>query len=91
MLEIHNYYEQLVTEKLMKMAKNNEELTHREYMEDVACLALNTLPSRYVRSLVDLHSHFSYKDTEEMDKQVMDAISKAMLKVRRRSEQARES
>lgn len=85
MLEINNYYEQLVTEQLMKMAKHVEELTHKEIMEDVACLALNNLPSRYVRSLVDLHSHFTYQDVDHMEKEVTEAINRALERVKRHS------
>lgn len=90
MLDIHNFYEQLVTEQLMQMAKHVEALTHREYLEDVACLTLNALPARYVRSLVDLHSHASYEDKQALDKQVADAINKALVKVKRRAEAERE-
>ena len=85
MLDIQNYYEQLVTEQLHKLAKHVKELTHKDFMQDVACLALNDLPTRYVRSLVDLHSHFSDLDIIEMNYRVEEAINKAVILVRQRS------
>ena len=49
---LHNYYEQLVTESIMEkfghMAKSSPEL-----LEDIACVALNQLPARYIRHNVD--------------------------------------
>ncbi len=89
MLDINNYYEQLVIAQLLKMARHVDDLNYKDYMEDVACIALNDLPSRYVRSLVDLHSHFSDLDHEAMEQQVVEAINKALIKARRRNEKAR--
>ncbi len=90
MLDINNYYEQLVTAQLLHMAKEINELNYKDFMEDVACIALNELPARYVRSLVDLHSHFTDLDKEAMEQQVADAIQKALVKARRRSEEVRD-
>lgn len=89
MLDINNYYEQLVTAQLLEMAKEVSELKYKDFMEDVACLALNDLPARYVRSLVDLHSHFTYFDKESMEQQVTDAIKNALVKARRRADEVR--
>ncbi len=53
--QVHNYYERLVFEEVATRAQN-ESFHHftSDMLADVACLALNRLPARYVRHDVDL-------------------------------------
>ncbi len=51
--QVHNYYERLVFEEVARRAEAHQEFT-LDMLGDVACVALNRLPARYVRHDVDL-------------------------------------
>lgn len=51
--QVHNYYERLVFEEVASRAAANPDFTP-DMLADVACVALNRLPVRYVRHDVDL-------------------------------------
>jgi hypothetical protein len=51
--QVHNYYERLVSEEIVRRAAKHEDFTS-DMLADVACVALNRLPARYVRHDVDL-------------------------------------
>lgn len=84
MLDIRNYYEQLVIDELWQLKSNSEEELSQSFLEDVACLALNSLPTCYVCSPVDKSSRFTELDHEQIRVDVGNAIRKAMQKVRLR-------
>ncbi len=50
--QVHNYYEHLVFEEVARRAQAHPEFTP-DMLTDVACVALNRLPTRYVRHDVD--------------------------------------
>lgn len=82
MLDINNYYEKLVSEQLWKIIQNAKQPPSQSFLEDVACVALNNLPTFYVRSLVDVSSHLSDVDHEKMKNAVVAAVETAVEKVR---------
>jgi len=51
--QVHNYYERLVFERVMDHANHHSDFTS-DMLADVACIALNKLPPKYVRHEVDL-------------------------------------
>ena len=51
--QVHNYYERLIFEEVARRAEAYPEFT-MDMLGDVACVALNRLPARYVRHDVDL-------------------------------------
>ena len=51
--QVHNYYERLVFEEVARLASTYPAFTP-DMLADVACVALNRLPVRYVRHDVDL-------------------------------------
>ena len=51
--QVHNYYERLIFEEVARRAEDHPEFT-LDMLGDVACVALNRLPARYVRHDVDL-------------------------------------
>ncbi len=51
--QVHNYYERLVFEEVLRRAPRWQGMTP-DMLADVACVALNRLPARYVRHDVDL-------------------------------------
>ncbi len=78
---IHNYYETLVVRELIGRYAADINKMDEDYLQDVACLALNQLPSRYVRHDVDmaffLTSEERGKIAKMVDKAVSDAIEQA--------------
>jgi hypothetical protein len=74
---IHNHYEKLVfDEALAQHAKSGKELDEN-MLEDVVCVALNNLPSRYVRHSVDIAFYLTMPEREQMDKLVRNAVKGA--------------
>ena len=51
--QVHNYNERLVFEEVLTRRVNHPDFTE-EMLADVACVALNRMPVRYVRHEVDL-------------------------------------
>jgi hypothetical protein len=79
--DIHNYYETLVTEYIMNtLAK--EEGMDQDFLEDVACLALNQLPARYVRHDVDMAFFLTTREREKMQSNIIEAVLDASRQVR---------
>ena len=81
---IENYYERLVLDYIQERLEDTEEGRDAGLVEDLVCLALNTLPPRYVRHAVDLVSHLGYEDREIMHREVAEAVETALATMRRR-------
>ncbi len=78
---IHNYYETLVTEYIMNtLAKEGD--IDQDFLEDVACLALNQLPARYVRHDVDMAFFLTTRERERMQSSIIEAVLDATRQVR---------
>lgn len=82
MLDIKNYYEQLLNDQLWKMTEEHPELFSKTAQEDVACIALNKLPPCYVRNLVDKGSNLTELNYIEMNQAVSSAIAAAIEQVK---------
>ncbi|MBU2571818.1 MAG: late competence development ComFB family protein [Gammaproteobacteria bacterium] len=82
MPNINNYYERLVVDQLWNMAQKSKEPLTQDFIDDVACLALNRLPACYVRSMVDKSSYITDKTYQEMENAVTEAINQAIEQVR---------
>ena len=81
---IENWYEKIVFEKIRLLAKESiGESIEPSLWSDVACLALNHLPPRYVRHSVDMTFYQSPQEQMEMDQRVDKAIDNAMSYVKK--------
>jgi len=89
MLDVINYYERLVVDQLWQLKQDSQETLSQTFLEDVACLALNSLPSCYVRYMVDKSAHLTELDHETMQGETRKAIEQAMVQVRLRSHENR--
>lgn len=78
---IHNYYESLVSEYMFEDALKGEQVD-QDFIEDVACLALNRLPARYVRHAVDMAFFLTTPERERMQQRVIEAVREAIQQVR---------
>lgn len=74
--DIHNYYEQLVLEKLNSMGYE-ERNKSVDYLADLTCLILNQLPPRYIRHEVDMAFYMSGSERQQMEMNVVQAIRSA--------------
>jgi len=82
---IHNYYERLVIAEISRSVASEQD---EEFLEDVACVALNQLPARYVRHDVDLLFYMTAAERARMEQEVENAVRMAAEYVtRHRGEQ----
>ena len=73
---VHNYYERLVLDEI---ARNCERaIADRDFFADVACVALNRLPPRYIRHDVDMTFFLSQIELQEIYDKVELAVSSAI-------------
>lgn len=79
---IHNFYEPLVLDEIAK--RSERALEDADFMADVACVALNHLPPRYIRHDVDMSFFLSPQEQEEMQKKVRKAVKEAIKYVTQR-------
>ena len=73
---IHNYYEVLVIEALRN--RLGDRFGRHEYIADIACVALNHLPPRYIRHKLDMAFYLSPDESEEIASKVEKAVSTAI-------------
>ncbi len=78
---IHNYYEPLVFEYIMNTL-GREDMVDQDVLEDVACVALNKLPCRYVRHDKDMALFLTTRDREKMQQRISEAVLSATQQVR---------
>ena len=75
---IRNHSEQSVFDAVLAAADRYPGLAGREdLLADVACVALNRLPPRYIRHAVDLAFYQTERERAEHDKAVAEAVEYA--------------
>ncbi len=79
---VHNYYEQLVFEQILR--SNDRANSDSEFLADVACVALNRLPARYVRHDVDMTFFMTPDELENISESVVKAVNDAIVYVESR-------
>ena len=72
---INNYYEQRVIEKIQEMLL--DEGLDDDQLQDIACIALNHLPTRYVRSTAIMDFFLTNEEKKQMEIEISDAIQQA--------------
>ncbi len=75
---IHNYYEQLVLDQLLELSANELHGASDDLLSDIACVALNQLPARYVRHNVDMVFYMTPVEQQNMAKEVIKAVKMAI-------------
>lgn len=76
---IRNYYEQMVAEEILRSLAGRSPAAGVDYMADVACVALNRLPARYIRYEVDMAFYMTPDELAATHKAVSDAVRDAIL------------
>ncbi len=64
--QVHNYYERLVFEEVAQRAQNHPHFSP-DMLADVACVALNRLPTRYVRHDVDMMFYLTEQERHAIE------------------------
>lgn len=72
----HNYYEQLVVNDLQLRFADQAELA--TLFTDIACVALNHLPPRYIHFDIDMAYYMSPEEKLEMNEKVENAVNYAV-------------
>ena len=73
---IHNYLEQAVFRRVMSCTADYPQVGDDvEVLADIACVALNRLPPRYIRNEVDMNFFMSNEDRVKMDAAVDAAVT----------------
>lgn len=73
---IRNFYEKLVIDYVRSELKGRNR--EPEYLADVACVALNHLPPRYIRYEVDMIFYLSPMERQEMEEKIASAVEQAV-------------
>ena len=74
--QVHNYYERLVFEDVARLSESHPEFTS-DMLADVACVALNRLPARYVRHDVDLIFYLTEHERNAIEHAMHESLSYA--------------
>lgn len=72
---IRNYYEQLVAEEILQRLPGQQDTG---YLADIACVALNHLPPRYIRHEVDMAFYMSPDELHQITERVQQAVTDAI-------------
>lgn len=72
---IYNHHERAVIEAVRSAAPRFPHLLEAELLADIACVALNRLPPRYIRHEVDFAFYLTDKERIENERAVDEAVS----------------
>lgn len=84
--DVENYYEHLVFSCLQRLLSDSNSPIDPEsdHVADIACIALNRLPPRYVRHFVDATHHLGENEILAVEKEVEEAVVFALGWAKRR-------
>ena len=77
--KVHNYYEKLVFEQIDRQLKKQNIEMADDLIEDMACIALNKLPPRYVRFDIDTTFYMTPEEIHFVEKSVESAVNDAII------------
>ena len=84
--QVHNYYERLVFEAVARRAAQPE---HQHFsadmLADVACVALNRLPVRYVRHDVDMMFYMTEQERATIEHSLAEVLAFGFMFVEERT------
>ena len=85
--QVHNYYERLIFEEVARRSEQHQDFTP-DMLGDVACVALNRLPARYVRHDVDLMFYLTEQERHAIELSLEEVLQFAFGFVLERSAKA---
>ena len=84
--KVHNYYEKLVFEQIDRQLKKQNIEMADDLIEDMACIALNKLPPRYVRFDIDTTFYMTPEEIYFVEKSVESAVNDAIIFIMEKSQ-----
>jgi len=72
---VHNYYERSVFNQIHNVALDSNITLSESELADVACIALNKLPPRYVRHDVDTSFSLTSEERTKLNQSIVDAVN----------------
>ena len=81
--QVHNYYERLVLQEVARQSEAHREFTS-DMLGDVACVALNRLPARYVRHDVDMMFYLTEQERQVIEQAMEEGLAYAFAFVAER-------
>jgi hypothetical protein len=84
--EVHNYWETPVQAEVLRRAGDYPEFD-RDLLADVACVALNRLPVKYVRFSIDLIFYRTSHEETDSQRALMTAVDYAFSFIADRTSQ----
>lgn len=72
--QVHNYYERLVFEDVARLSAAHLDYS-ADMLADVACVALNRLPARYVRHDVDMMFYLTEHERHAIEESLNEALT----------------
>lgn len=85
--QVHNYFERLVFEEVARRSESHPEFT-ADMLGDVACVALNRLPARYVRHDVDMMFYLTEQERHAIELSLDEVLQFAFAFVLERTTKA---
>ncbi|MDD5029827.1 MAG: late competence development ComFB family protein [Rhodoferax sp.] len=82
--QVHNYYERAVFEAVARLSGSYPDFDSG-MLSDVACMALNRLPARYVRHDVDMMFYLSEPERASIEDALHEALAFAFAYVGQRN------
>ena len=87
--QVHNYYERLVFEEVARLSQEPAHVGYTaDMLSDVACLALNRLPARYVRHDVDMLFYMTEQERQAIEHSMNEVLKFSFAFVLERSTRA---
>ena len=75
---INNYFEKLVLDEIQRMRNEDQLENDTDFLSDIACVALNQLPARYVRHNVDMVFYMTLDERKQYQEVVEEAVLMAV-------------
>lgn len=75
---IHNYYERLVFAQVRSETNKQKLSVSNDLLEDIACVALNRLPARYIRHDIDLAFYLTSEERAQQEVDIARAVHYAI-------------
>lgn len=72
--QVHNYFERLVFEEVVRQSHAHLDFS-ADMLADVACVALNRLPARYVRHDVDMMFYLTEHERHAIEQSIAEALA----------------
>jgi predicted nucleic acid-binding protein len=74
---IHNHHERAVFAAVNAAATRYPQLSDAELLSDIACVALNRLPPRYIRHEVDFAFYLTDRERGDNERAIAEAVHHA--------------